>query len=92
MDERALVRPRHATGTPGTPSASDGGTVSAEADDALVTEAGAAAILDVPPRTLQWRRLAGKGPPFVRISSRVIRYRRSDLVQWINARLQPHRP
>jgi hypothetical protein len=81
-----------ATGAPGTPSASDRATIAAEPGDALVDEAAAAASIGVPPRTLQWWRLAGKSPPFVRISSRIIRYRRSDLIEWINARLQPQRP
>jgi hypothetical protein len=81
-----------ATGAPGAPSASDGATIATESGYALVDEAAAAAILGVPPRTLQSWRLEGRSPPFARISSRVIRYRRSDLIEWINARLQPHRP
>jgi hypothetical protein len=92
MDDRALSRPHHAVGTPGAPSVSDGATVATEPDDALVDEATAAAMLNVPPRTLQWWRLAGKGPPFARLTARIIRYRRADLTRWINARLQPHRP
>ena len=52
-------------------------------DPALLTEADAAKLLTFTPRFLQARRIRGNGPPFVRISSRAIRYRRSDLLAWI---------
>ncbi len=54
----------------------------------LLTEADAAELLKFTPRFLQARRMLGNGPPFVRISSRAIRYRRSDLVAWIEARVR----
>jgi len=38
-------------------------------------------------RTLESWRLKGGGPPFVRISRRSVRYRRSDLEQWIEDRV-----
>jgi predicted DNA-binding transcriptional regulator AlpA len=49
----------------------------------LLTEAEAAEYLQFTPRFLQARRVRGDGPPFVRVSSRAIRYRRSDLVEWV---------
>ena len=57
-------------------------------DPALLTEADAAKLLAFTPRFLQARRIRGNGPPFVRISSRAIRYRRSDLLAWIEDRVR----
>lgn len=54
----------------------------------LLTEAEAAKLLKFTPRFLQARRVRGDSPPFVRISSRAIRYRRSDLVAWIEERVR----
>lgn len=54
----------------------------------LYDERQAAAALGMTPRTMQeWRR-TGEGPPFVRISSRCIRYRPNDLVTWAADRLR----
>jgi hypothetical protein len=45
-----------------------------------------AAEIKVRPRTLEsWRR-RGFGPPFVRVSSRCIRYHRDDIERWLTAR------
>jgi hypothetical protein len=88
MDDRAQSPAHHIIGTPESASASDREAVPIEPGDILVSEATAAAILDVPPRTLQWWRLTHTGPPFVRLTARVIRYRRADLAQWVNARVQ----
>lgn len=55
--------------------------------DVLETESNASRLLEVKPRTLQeWRR-TGRGPRFVRISHRCVRYRRRDLIAFIEARL-----
>ena len=54
--------------------------------DVLLTEAEAAEFLQVSPRTLQGWRYNGGGPRFVRISRRIIRYRRQDLLDWIEKR------
>ena len=55
--------------------------------DALLREPEAAELLGFKPRALQaWRR-SGDGPRFVRVSSRAIRYRRRDLVDWAEERL-----
>ena len=56
--------------------------------DALLTEQQGAALLGVTARALQKWRSKGSGPPFVRISSRCIRYRRRDLVDWSVDRLK----
>ena len=54
----------------------------------LLDERAAAAALGMTPRAMQeWRR-RGDGPPYVRISSRCIRYRPEDLRQWAAERLR----
>ena len=53
---------------------------------ALLDETQTAKVFNVSERTLQAWRLRGGGPPFVRISSRCIRYRNSDLAAFIDAR------
>ena len=55
--------------------------------ETLLTEKGAADFLDLTPRCLQAWRCRGGGPRFVKISSRCIRYRRSDLQKWVQERL-----
>jgi DNA-binding transcriptional MerR regulator len=58
--------------TPATPTAAD-----------LLTDAEAAALLSVEPRTLRlWRHT--RGLPFIRITSKVIRYRRCDINGWLD--------
>ena len=56
--------------------------------DALILERLAADFLGVTPRALQKWRMTGAGPKFVRISSRCVRYRRRDLVEWAQAHLK----
>ncbi len=56
--------------------------------DALVLERLAADFLGVTPRALQKWRMTGAGPKFVGISSRCVRYRRRDLVEWAQAHLK----
>ena len=56
--------------------------------DALLTEVQAADFLQVTPRALQKWRATGTGPPYVRISSRCVRYRRRDLFAWTEGRLR----
>ena len=55
--------------------------------ETLLTEKGAADFLDLTPRCLQAWRSRGGGPRFVKISSRCIRYRRCDLLDWVQERL-----
>ena len=59
-----------------------------EDSDALLTEKQAAALIKFTPRFLEARRQRGSGPPFVRTSSCAIRYRRTDLREWIAARVE----
>ena len=54
----------------------------------LLTEAEAARLLNFTPRFLQARRARGDGPPWVSISARAIRYRRSDLLDWIESHVR----
>ena len=75
--------------------ATDGGSPSPEQDQqdadywySLISEDPAAVFLDVVPRSMQGWRQRGEGPPFVRISSRCIKYRRIDLRTWAEARLR----
>ena len=55
---------------------------------ALITEREAAAYLRMTPRWLQVRRYEGGGPRYVRVSSRCVRYRISDLDAWAAERLR----
>ena len=66
--------------------------VGGPADDVLISEAQTAVLLGVAQRTLQGWRRNRTGPQFVRLTSRSIRYRRRDLVAWINARFEPRDP
>jgi len=50
--------------------------------DKLVDEKAAAHFLNYSTRALQNWRVRGGGPPFVKVSSRSIRYRRRDLIAW----------
>lgn len=54
----------------------------------LLTEREAAAVLRLTPRALQAWRLQGRGPQFVRISARAVRYRPEDVEGWIDAQLR----
>jgi hypothetical protein len=56
--------------------------------DALIDEDVAANFVGVTPRTLQKRRQAGTGPPFIKISERCIRYTRRRLKQWADGYLR----
>jgi len=59
-----------------------------ESYDFLLTEKVVAEMLSVTPRALQKWRLEGRGPKFVKISSRAIRYRRQDLNEWVERLLR----
>jgi Helix-turn-helix domain len=52
--------------------------------DALLTEAEAADFLRLSVRTLQAWRIRIAGPAFVQVG-RAVRYRRRDLIRWIEA-------
>lgn len=48
----------------------------------LIDEKEAAAFLGYTVRCLQNWRLRGGGPPFIKVSSRSVRYRRRELIRW----------
>ena len=52
----------------------------------LLTQADAAKVLILSPRTLERMRVAGTGPRYVKIS-RSVQYREADLEAWITARV-----
>lgn len=54
----------------------------------LITPKEAAAFLQISEAQLKAFRRGRTGPPFVRINSRVIRYRRGDLIAWIKERVE----
>lgn len=54
----------------------------------LLTETQAAELLQLTPRALQAWRYQGRGPRFVKISARAIRYQLDDLQDWITNRLR----
>ncbi|HOP48720.1 MAG TPA: helix-turn-helix domain-containing protein [Desulfobacteraceae bacterium] len=56
--------------------------------DVLLTEKDAAVFLSLSPRWLQKHRLTGDGPQFVRISHRCVRYRKRDLLDWMENRFR----
>ena len=55
--------------------------------EALINESEAAEFLRFAPRTLQNWRVRGGGPKFVRHRARTVRYRRKDLIAWLEERL-----
>lgn len=57
--------------------------------DALLTEAEASDLLGLSTRTLQAWRCQGTGPRFVRAGGRAIRYRRRDLIEWMESNSTP---
>lgn len=56
--------------------------------DTLINENQASTFLKVTPRTLQAWRYRGGGPRYIKISSRAVRYRVTDLTAWIESKLQ----
>jgi hypothetical protein len=57
-------------------------------DKILLNEREAADAIGLTPRFLVERRRTGDGPPFVRVSSRCIRYRPQDIERWAVERLR----
>lgn len=56
--------------------------------DRLLSESEAAKFIRYSKRSLQNWRVRGGGPRYVRVSARSVRYRRRDLLAWIEARLR----
>lgn len=67
-------------------SAQEPGAVDSHAIQALLTERQAASFLNYTPRTLQAWRHNGRGPVYVRVSTRSVRYKKADLIAWIDER------
>ena len=59
-----------------------------DATAVLLTPPQAADFLSLSPRWLELKRYQGDGPPFVRISSRCVRYRLTDLEAWVGERVR----
>ena len=55
--------------------------------NALIGERESATFLGLSVRTVQGLRQKGGGPPFVRISTRCVKYRRGDLKSWADGRV-----
>ncbi len=58
------------------------------AEKTLLTQAEAAERLGLSPRWMEVRRYRGGGPPFVRVSSRCVRYRPEDIEAWTAERVR----
>ena len=56
--------------------------------DRLLTPPQAAKFLSLSPRWLELKRYNGDGPQFVRVSARCVRYRLSDLEEWVGKRVR----
>ena len=56
----------------------------------LLTTIEAAASLSVSPKTLAYWRATGDGPSFSRIGAKTIRYRRADLLTYVDERQRRH--
>ena len=69
-------------------SAPTGGLESGDDPDQLMRQEQAALILGVTPRCLENWRWRGGGPRWIQISARCVRYRRSDLIQFIDERVK----
>lgn len=53
----------------------------------LLTTDAAAQYIGVRRKTLEWWRLTGAGPQFIKMS-RLVRYRRSDIDAWVESRIR----
>jgi predicted DNA-binding transcriptional regulator AlpA len=60
----------------------------AQSRNPLLDEDEAAEYLGLSPRTLQGLRVKGGGPDYIKIGSRAVRYRLSDLEEFIEERRQ----
>ena len=53
----------------------------------LLNERQAAEVLGISVRTAQDFRLRGSGPPFIRLTPKLIRYRYDELIAWLDERV-----
>ena len=56
--------------------------------DTLYTPADVSKLINVPIGTLAYWRHAGQGPRFLKLGGRVIRYRKTDVAEWLNDSVQ----
>lgn len=61
----------------------DGGKASTPAQTCLLDQQAAAKLLGLQPATLSWWRTTARGPRFIRISNRAVRYRPEDIEVFI---------
>ena len=54
-------------------------------NDQLLSQVEAAELLGISPSTMNGWRVQGRGPAFVRLTARCVRYRISDLERWVDA-------
>jgi len=50
----------------------------------ILTSKEVANLLGIKPQTLAAWRSRGKGPEYIRVSGRMVLYRESDLIRWLN--------
>jgi predicted DNA-binding transcriptional regulator AlpA len=62
--------------------------VMAEEGEDLMTEEQVAKLLTVSVSTVKRLRVSGEGPRSIRISKRVVRYRRQDVLDWMRQRAE----
>ena len=53
----------------------------------LLTPKEAAEFLEIPPGTLAQWRSQRRGPPYIKLEERLVRYRRSDLEEYLSGHL-----
>ncbi|MFC7047863.1 helix-turn-helix transcriptional regulator [Emcibacter nanhaiensis] len=74
------------------PASEEGVAVPAAADDAWldepITPIEAGSFLKVPYSTLSKWRLNNTGPAYLKLGGRLVRYRRRDLIDWLNSCVQ----
>lgn len=54
-------------------------------DDALLSPQEAADYLNLTTRFLEGRRRSGNSPPWIALSQKCVRYRPSDLIEWVES-------
>jgi predicted DNA-binding transcriptional regulator AlpA len=57
-------------------------------DEDLMTEEQVANLLTVSVSTVKRLRVSGEGPRYIRVSTRVVRYRRQDVLDWMRQRAE----
>lgn len=60
----------------------------ADCQEPLLNTKSAAKFLHISWRTLEGLRASGRGPKFVKFDGRIVRYRPSDLKEWIESRIR----